>query len=161
MGLGQPHQVEKLPKVQHFILHYLIRLYLINKTRCLLLEFHIHIWQVDRGAQLCITAATIYEHDWKDLIDTFTKSQMLWKETLINSLWPCDAMWRHRSGSTLAHVIACCLTAPSHYLNQCWLIISQVLWHSSKGSFPRNTSAINHYNQLEITYRETSNIRAP
>ena len=26
-------------------------------------------------------------------------------------------MWRQRSGSTLAQVVACCLTAPSHYLN--------------------------------------------
>ena len=46
---------------------------------------------------------------------------------LINSLWPGDAIWWHRSGSTLAQVMACCLTAPSHYLNQCWLIISRVL----------------------------------
>ena len=35
-----------------------------------------------------------------------------------------------KSGSTLAQVMACCLTAPSHYLNQCWLIISEVQWHS-------------------------------
>ena len=34
--------------------------------------------------------------------------------------------------STLVQVMACCLTAPSHYLNQCWLIISTVLWHSSE-----------------------------
>ena len=47
-----------------------------------------------------------------------------------NSLWPSDAIWRQRSGSTLAQVMACCLTAPSHYLNQCWLIISEVQWHS-------------------------------
>ena len=26
--------------------------------------------------------------------------------------------------------MACCLTAPSHYLNRCWLLISKVLWHS-------------------------------
>ena len=26
--------------------------------------------------------------------------------------------------------MACCLMAPSHYLNQCWLLISDVLWHS-------------------------------
>ena len=26
--------------------------------------------------------------------------------------------------------MACCLTAPSHYLNQCWLNISKVWWHS-------------------------------
>ena len=44
----------------------------------------------------------------------------------INSLWPSDAIWRQRSGSALAHVMDCCLTAPSHYLNQCWLIISKV-----------------------------------
>ena len=43
---------------------------------------------------------------------------------LINSLWPAEAIWRHRSGSTLPQVMACCLTAPSHYLNQCWFIIS-------------------------------------
>ena len=42
-----------------------------------------------------------------------------------NSLWPSDAIWRQRSGSPLAQVMACCLTAPSHYLNQCWLIITK------------------------------------
>ena len=42
----------------------------------------------------------------------------------VNSLAPSDPIWRLRSGSTLAQVMACCLTAPSHYLNQCWLIIS-------------------------------------
>ena len=48
----------------------------------------------------------------------------------VNSLWPSDAIWRQRSGSTLAQVMAWCLTAPSHYLNHCWLIISEVQWHS-------------------------------
>ena len=51
----------------------------------------------------------------------------------INSLWHNDTIWRHGSWSTLAQVMACCLTAPSHYLNQCWLIISNVPCHSSKG----------------------------
>ena len=44
----------------------------------------------------------------------------------VNSLWPSDTIWRQRSGSTLAQVMACCLMAPSHYLNQCWLINSPV-----------------------------------
>ena len=44
--------------------------------------------------------------------------------TVVNSLWPGDAMWWHKSGSTLAQVRACCLTAPSHYQNQCWLIVN-------------------------------------
>ena len=59
-----------------------------------------------------------------------------------NSLWPGDTIWRQRSGSPLAQVMACCLTAPSHYLNQCWLTISKVEWHSSKGKFTRDTLAI-------------------
>ena len=37
----------------------------------------------------------------------------------LNSLWPSDAIWQQRSGSTLAQVMACCLMAPSHYLTQC------------------------------------------
>ena len=55
--------------------------------------------------------------------------------------------------SPLALVMACCLTAPSHYLNQCWLIINKVEWRSSKGNFTRDASAINHWNyQKKIKY---------
>ena len=52
-----------------------------------------------------------------------------------NSLRPSDAIWRQWFWTTLAQVMACCLTAPSHYLNQCWLIIRRVLWHTSGSSF--------------------------
>ena len=41
-----------------------------------------------------------------------------------------DAIQHHRALSTLVQVMSCCLTAPSHYLNQYWLIISNVLWCS-------------------------------
>ena len=64
-------------------------------------------------------------------------------------MWPSEAIWRQRSESTFAQVMACCLTAPSHYLNQCWFIISTVQWHSYKGSLTRDNSAIDHSNQLE------------
>ena len=47
-----------------------------------------------------------------------------------DSLWPSDAIWGQRSGSTLAQVMACCLMATSHYLNQCWLIINGAVWYS-------------------------------
>ena len=50
-----------------------------------------------------------------------------------NSFWPRDTIWRHRSKSTLVQVMACCLTAPSHYMNQWWLIINNVLGHSPEG----------------------------
>ena len=52
----------------------------------------------------------------------------------IDSLRPSDAIWRHRSRSTLAQVMACCLMAPSHYQNQCWLIFSKVQWHPLEGN---------------------------
>ena len=63
-------------------------------------------------------------------------------QLFVNSLWPSGAIWRYRSGSTLAQVMACCLMAPSHYLNQCWLIINEVLWHSSEGNFTGNAQDI-------------------
>ena len=80
--------------------------------------------------------------------------------TYINSLWPSDAIWRQKTESTLAPVMACCLTAPSHYLHQCWLIISKVWWHSSEGNFTPDISAINHCNQLE-KYSSKISIKSP
>ena len=68
----------------------------------------------------------------------------LFRYQCVNSLWPSDSIWRQRSGTTLAQVMACCLMVPSHYLNQCWLTISMVQWHSYEGSFTRDTSAIDH-----------------
>ena len=40
----------------------------------------------------------------------------------------CHDICQHRTMSTLAQVMACCLMAPSHYLNQCGLIINESLW---------------------------------
>ena len=65
------------------------------------------------------------------------------------TLGPSDAIWRCRSGSTMAQVMACCLTAPSHYLNQCWLIINKVHWHSYKDNLTLDALAINHFYYLE------------
>ena len=48
-----------------------------------------------------------------------------------NSLWPSDAICQHWSGSTFA----CCLMAPSHYLNHCWHHISEILWYSPGKNF--------------------------
>ena len=53
------------------------------------------------------------------------------------SLWPSDAIQRYKYLPTMAQVMACCLTAPSHYLNQYWLLIDRVQWHSPEGSNTR------------------------
>ena len=49
---------------------------------------------------------------------------------IINSVWSSGAIWRHGSESALAQVMACCLTAPSHYLNQYWLTINDIFKYS-------------------------------
>ena len=73
-------------------------------------------------------------------------------EILINPLWPSDSIWQQRYESTLAQVMACCLMARSHYLNQCWRIISKVQWYSPEGNYTRDTSAITQWNQIKIIY---------
>ena len=44
-----------------------------------------------------------------------------------------------RPGSTLAQIMIWYLTAPSHYLNQCTLIIKGVLLHSPESNFTSST----------------------
>ena len=70
--------------------------------------------------------------------------------------WPVDSYVnrqdRERTESTLAQVTACCLTAPSHYLNQRCLIISEVQWLSSEGNSMNDTLVINHKNSLQIIW---------
>ena len=53
-------------------------------------------------------------------------------------------------GSILVPVMACCLTAPSHYLNQCWLTMKKNLWHSFESKVYLNTEDINPNVVFEI-----------
>ena len=69
-------------------------------------------------------------------------------------------IWLQRPGSTLAYVMVCCLTAPSHYLNQCWLITGEVLWHSLNGNFIGNAQNIYHLNKFE-NYQSRDTARPP
>ena len=73
------------------------------------------------------------------------------KDNTVNacSLWTNDAIWWQKSWSTLAQVMACCLTVPSHYLDQSSLIINKVLWHSSEGNLTGNAHDINLQNEFE------------
>ena len=42
----------------------------------------------------------------------------------INTLAPCNTILYFETWSALVQIMACCLMAPIHYLNQCWLIIN-------------------------------------
>ena len=64
----------------------------------------------------------------------------------VNSFRPSDAIWWQISRSTLVQVVACCLMAPSHYLDQCWLIITEVQWCSSEDNFAWDNTAISGWN---------------
>ena len=63
--------------------------------------------------------------------------------------------------STLAQVMACCLAAPSHYLNQCWLIMKGDLWHLSVSNFTASTQATILYNVLDNIFAFKFTATAP
>ena len=117
--------------------------FLTNKL-CILMEFHKIAFLIAKTDNKWPLVMVWYRAGNKPLPESrpcpnkimiiCLKHDFLWKETIkyqswFNSLGPSDAIWRCRSGSTLAQVIACCLTAPSQHLNQCWLISSKVHWH--------------------------------
>ena len=73
-------------------------------------------------------------HLWLIKIQNVSKMHLKSRKKLIDYfVWAhyvnqsCVAWWRrHRFGSNLARVMAYCLTAPSHYINQRWLISAEV-----------------------------------
>ena len=69
----------------------------------------------------------------------------------INSAWQrlphCGLVTPY--GSPLAQVMACCLAAPSHYLNQCWLIISEDQCQSHWGQFQKKY--LSHQSQTLVS----------
>ena len=67
----------------------------------------------------------------------------------INSLWANHVIWWHRSGSILVEVMACCLMAPSYYLNQCRLLIRKVQWYPPESNFTFIAQAYTLYNEFE------------
>ena len=101
---------------------------------------------------------------------------MLSRGRWVKSLPSSDATWWHKYVPTLAEVMASCLMAPSHNLKLCWLVTSEVLWHSPEINFTGNAQDIYPLYEFENTnsahlgwdiypwydfenyYRQTSNI---
>ena len=71
---------------------------------------------------------------------------------MFNSLEPSDNLWWYTSGLTFAQVMAYCLTAQSHYLNQC--ARSSVI--HLRAISPRYISAIKHKSQHQNYFSEIS-----
>ena len=67
-------------------------------------------------------------HEWDMIVYKGTNLSAIYMKMSVmitEKLWLNDAICQHTSKARLAHVMVCCLTAQSHYLNQCWLIISR------------------------------------
>ena len=96
-------------------------------NQCWLITSEEGLWHSPILLEKYLSFLWVWKLSWLD--NTATSPGEQW----VNSLWPGDTIWRHGTKSILAQVMACCLTAPNHYLNQCWLIISEVPWHSPQG----------------------------
>ena len=82
-------------------------------------------WHIIRGV-LWHSPCSIFRRIGNELIlHHLFKDYTLWITTSpprsqwVITMWPSDAIWQHRSVSTLSQVMVCFMTAPSHYPNQC------------------------------------------
>ena len=69
-------------------------------------------------------------------------------KTSLNSSPPSAPHLRQWTGSTLVQIMACRLSAPSHYLDQCWNIFNWTLRNKLKWNLNQNTKLSIH----EITF---------
>ena len=90
--------------------------------------------------KVCICFCKMY-------ICKISKPSIIWRTS--RALWPSDNIQQHSTWSTLAQAMVCCPTAPSHYLNQCCLLISAILRHSPKINFAASVRATILYNAFE------------
>ena len=122
---------------------------------------HVITWtNVDKNLWCHMTSPGHHQLTTSPEAVSLTKPLMKFNGCLVNSLWPSHAIRRQGTESTLAQVMACCLTAPSHYLNQCWLIISKVMWHLLEGIIMRISEDTNRSNKIE-NYTSRITFRSP
>ena len=124
-----------------------------------------NFWQIPhREGQQCIALIVLWTNFWTNSQVVYEMGCLKSHEKSPESL---DWAWEQKLGCqltqfglvmphgdielrlTLAQIMACCLMAPSHYLNQCCPLISEVLWHSLKSNFTANAQATILYDKFE------------
>ena len=75
----------------------------------------------------------------------------------IYSLCPSEAIWCHKTRSTLVQVIARSLMAPSHYLNQFWLLVKWIRWNKLEWSSNHNTNGKYSFMKMRFKLLSCSN----
>ena len=96
-------------------------------------------WNIDCVCRPCLSVRAVSSWITKTTcmltryighISDRTYTSPLWPGYTLATIWP-----RRRTWSTLLLILACWLAATSHYINQCWLIINGILWHSPECNF--------------------------
>ena len=126
------YRMDSRAAVIHFLQHQI--LFKTNHSWFSKAQHQLHMWLRNTSTPVW----TIAQQSW-------TLQSTLWTfnyALILNSLWCSGTIWQHRSRLSLAQVMACCLTAPSHYLRQCWLIFGEDQWHSPEGNFTGNAQGI-------------------
>ena len=112
------------------------------RIRCVIVRSHKVTKVRDLESSNC---CEIWKKSWVTLLSCGLMNQKRYEQ--FNSLWPSDVLWRHSwYGSTLAQATAC-----SHYTNQHWFSISEVLWYSHESNIivgALATNLHNHFNTL-------------
>ena len=110
----------------------------------------IHRWPVNSLHKWPVTQKMF---PFDDVIMIYGCSIFKWGAvTCRNALWPSNTIWQNK-WSTLAQVMVCCLTTPSHYMNQCLLLISEGLWHWTENNFTASTEATILYHKLNYMFK--------
>ena len=126
------------------------------------------IWcffRVKKSVKLLTTITSHQPFSWLKTNDICCNSSCFigWWLNVVIKVMP---YFLHRCGSTLSvQVMAWCLTAPSHYLNQCWLIIWCVPWHSHESNFTSvlelNLKHVFRNYTFKIATAQNGTLRAP
>ena len=105
----------------------------------------VQLWKTDSGHSFKLLWNCCILTHWPLVTPKSKGSSLYMYFTSLVRLWfNTDCIWQHRSGSALMQLMAHCLTAPSHHLRQCWLVINEVQWHLPQGSYTGNSQNVSH-----------------
>ena len=76
----------------------------------------------------------------------------------ITTVWPSKVLWWPISWLPFVQEVTCIHQAPSHYLNQCLLMITGILWYSFVGIFTDNIWIISQQNVFKFYTYEIGHI---
>ena len=122
----------------------LLRVGITGNSVCLA-AYH---WQMDFSVlRQCLSSASAVEKPPTAIPPYKARPSQNWPTITtydhVHQIFITSCSWFRRGVLCDRGLMVCCLAAPSHYLNQCWLIISEVQRHSSGRNFMRDVPTIN------------------